>query len=68
MSRVRGEIFGKDLCLALGIPIDNVFRLVIDCKVEGAAEIIIYRYATDKLGKRIIGEITEKYEVVKHNG
>jgi len=67
MPKILGSVLGKELCLALGIPIDNVFGISINCEMDSVASITIKRYLT-------VSEIPdvkqclEKYEVVKKDG
>ena len=54
MTALRGNIVGLELCKALGIGSENVYKVKIVCPANGIAEVRIFRYLQDNEKKQII--------------
>ena len=64
MAVYKGEKVGTELCNALGISSEGVYRIVIDCQVGAVAKVDIYKYLTGVEG---IKTVLEQYELKKRD-
>lgn len=65
MARLsRSELFGSELCKALGIDPDKVFGISLDVRPGSLVMVDIHRYVTEDEAKRIV-HLLENYSVQK---